>query len=207
MFSEIDWNEKRMIVLTCGHVYTMETMDIFMEMKDYYEGSIEEGWTSVKIPSNLLINTKMCPTCRKPITNIKRYGRIINKSLLNMQNKKFILKYDCQLREIIAQIIIFRDEMIKNRNKLKKALPKNESRPINTINEVRKVKNRKLPEIMSYQYFEQIGSYHGFDKNSRKAWNAHVGKLLNYYHKLSLIAEATKSPSHKKAFDTIVSSL
>ncbi|PKC57188.1 hypothetical protein RhiirA1_446280 [Rhizophagus irregularis] len=205
-FSEIDWNEKRMVVLTCRHVYTMETMDMIMEMKNYYEGSIKEGWKSVKILPALLMNAKTCPTCRTPIKNVKRYGRIINKYTLDMQNKKFLLKYDSHLKEIIMQIITLRDEMIVKRNILKNALPKHESRPMRVVLEVRnKVVNKKLPEIISHTYFENIGMYHGFDRQSKKAWVAHVNKLLVNYQKLVLIAEATNFPPHKKAFDAVLS--
>ncbi|GBC46709.1 uncharacterized protein OCT59_017758 [Rhizophagus irregularis] len=207
-FSVIDWNEKRMIVLTCKHVYTMETMDMLMEMENYYEGSIEEGWTSVKILPALLMNTKTCPTCGTPIKNVKRYGRIINKYTLDMQNKKFLLKYDSKLKEIIMQIITLRDEMIVRRNELKDALPKNESRPMKVVLEVRnKAVNKKLPEIIPHAYFESIGMYHGFDRKSKKAWVAHVNKLLVNYQKLVLIIEATKFPPHKKAFDVTASNL
>jgi hypothetical protein len=142
MFSAIDWNKNRMIVLTCGHVYITKTMDMHMRMKDYYEGSIEEGWTSIKILPALLINRKTCPTCGTPIKNVKRYGRIINKSIFDMQNKKFILKYDYQLKEIIIKIISLKDEIISTRNKLKEALPKHESRPMKVVFEVQKIVNR-----------------------------------------------------------------
>ncbi|PKY21705.1 hypothetical protein RhiirB3_525223 [Rhizophagus irregularis] len=206
-FSEIDWNEKRMIVLACGHVYTMETMDKLMEMKDYYEGSGEVGWTSIKILPNLSMNAKTCPTCRTPVKNVKRYGRIINKYILDMQTKKFLLKYGCQLKDIIMQIVPLKDEMINRRNKLKDALPKSGSRPIKVVLKEHKVVNRNLPEIISHKYFDDIGKYHGFNRNNRKAWVAHVGELLNCYQKLTLIAEATKFPPHKKAFDVTVSSL
>jgi hypothetical protein len=206
-FSEIDWYEKRMIVLTCGHVYTTETMDKLMGMKDYYEGSIEEGWTSIKMLPTLQMNTKMCPICRIPIKNVKRYGRIINKSILDMQNKKFVLKYDCQLKEIIMQIISLRDEMINKRNVLKDVFLKHESRSMKAVPELREVVNKELPEIIPYNYFENIRKYHGFNKKCRRAWVAHVGKLLNCYQKLTLIAEVTKFPPHKKAFDVAVSSL
>ncbi|GBB88735.1 hypothetical protein RclHR1_15310002 [Rhizophagus clarus] len=208
VFSEIDWNEERMIVLTCGHVYTMKTMDMLMEIKDYYEGSIEEGWTSVKIfPTLLMNNTKTCPTCSTPVKNVKRYGRIINKYTLDMQTKKFLLKYDNQLKEIITQIIPLKDEIINNRNKFKDALPKIESRPVRVVPDVQKVIYKNLSAIVPHNYFENIKTYHGFDKISKRAWVAHVRKLLNCYRRLFLIAKDTKISPHKKAFDMAVSSL
>src|SRR3954454_18410735 len=73
-FSEVDWNKERMIVLSCGHVYTMKTMDMLMKMNDYYNGSTEGGWTSVKMLPTLPINIKTCPECQTPVKDIRRYG-------------------------------------------------------------------------------------------------------------------------------------
>jgi hypothetical protein len=206
-FSEVDWEVERMIVLTCGHVYTMETMDMLMEMKDYYGGSVEEGWTSVKILPTSPMNAKTCPTCRTPIKNVRRYGRIINKFTLDIQNKKFLSKFDRQLKEISKQIIPLSEEMINKRNELKEALPKLELRPTEVVLEEHNVINEKLPEITPRKYFEKIEMYHGFDKNSEKAWMNHVKKLLNCYQKLISIINFTKLPPHKKAFEAAISSL
>jgi hypothetical protein len=206
-FSEVDWEVERMIVLTCGHVYTMETMDMHMEMKDYYGGSVEGGWTSVKILPTSSINMKTCPACRTPIKNVRRYGRIINKYTLDIQNKKFLTKYNLQLREISKSIISLKDKMDNKRNGLKNALPKLESRPTEVVLKEHNFINEKLPEITPHNYFENIEMYHGFDKISEKAWNTHVKKLLNCYQRLILIIEVTKFPPHKKAFEAAVSSL
>ncbi|RGB37021.1 hypothetical protein C1646_652342, partial [Rhizophagus diaphanus] len=206
-FSEVDWEVERMIVLTCGHVFTMETMDMLMEMKDFYEGSVEGGWTSVKILPTSPMNMKTCPTCRTPIKGVRRYGRIINKYTLDIQNKKFLSKYDRQLKEVANQIIPLRDEMINKRNELKNALPKLESRPAEIVLKEHNVIDDKLPEITPHNYFGNIERYHGFDNASEKAWVTHVKKLLKCYQRLTSIINSTKLPPHKKAFEAAVSSL
>src|SRR5438045_1905474 len=93
-FSEIDWNKERMIVLSCGHIYTMKSMDVLMEMKDYYESSNEGEWISVKSLPTSSTSTKICPACQTPVKDIRRYGRIIKKRTLDIQKRKFILKHD-----------------------------------------------------------------------------------------------------------------
>ncbi|GBB88387.1 hypothetical protein RclHR1_14960002 [Rhizophagus clarus] len=206
-FREVDWDKERMIVLPCWHVYTMETMDMHMGINDYYEGSIEEGWTSVKILPTLPMTTKTCPTCRKPIKDIKRYGRIINKCILDIQNKKFLTKYDQQLIGISKSIIVHKVNMTIMRNGLINALPKLELRPIEIVKKKHNIINKNLPEITPHYYFENIEKYHGFDKTSENAWINHVKKLLDYYQKLTSIIEISKLPPHKKAFEAAVSSL
>ncbi|CAB4384074.1 unnamed protein product [Rhizophagus irregularis] len=206
-FSEVDWEVERMIVLTCGHVFTMETMDMLMEMKDFYEGSVEGGWTSVKILPTSPMNMKTCPTCRTPVKGVRRYGRIINKYTLDIQNKKFLSKYDRLLKEVASQIIPLRDEMMNKRNELKNALPKLESRPAEIVLKEDNVIDDKLPEITPHNYFGNIERYHGFDNVSEKVWVTHVKKLLKCYQRLTSIINATKLPPHKKAFEAAVSSL
>ncbi|PKC57922.1 hypothetical protein RhiirA1_541364 [Rhizophagus irregularis] len=196
-FSKVDWNKERMVALPCGHIYTMKSMDKLMEMKEYYGGSIERGWTLVKsLPTSTII--KRCPACQTSIRNIRRYGRIIKNYTLEIQNKKFITKYDGELIKIDKRIIASFNEMKRGRKKLKKDLC-DISKFKNRIEF--KVINKGLPEITPYQYFEGIAQYHGFDENSQQVWLSHVNKLLRSYYNLIPIIRAAKNTPHKKAFE------
>ncbi|PKY55180.1 P-loop containing nucleoside triphosphate hydrolase protein [Rhizophagus irregularis] len=209
IFSEIDWNQERMIVLSCGHVFTMKSMDALMEMKNYYEGSNEGGWISLKELPTPSTDIKTCPECNSPIKNIKRYGRVIKKHTLDTQNKKFLLKYHFQLEGIRKQINSVFEKLGKSRRQLKKDLIEIlESESIQK-GEVtfKECKNRGLPEITPYYYFENIEVYHGFDENTEQVWIDHVRKLLKRYDELTFIIRATKFPPHKKALEASITNL
>jgi hypothetical protein len=77
-FAEIDWGEERMIVLECGHVFTMETMDHHMEMKEYYEGDYD-NWTGIKMLSSQTGENKIqtCPNCRGNLISYFIFSKII----------------------------------------------------------------------------------------------------------------------------------
>ncbi|RIA99985.1 hypothetical protein C2G38_2130658, partial [Gigaspora rosea] len=47
-FAEVDWTSERMIVLACGHVYTADSLDHLMEMKEYYEMDLTNQWVVLK---------------------------------------------------------------------------------------------------------------------------------------------------------------
>jgi hypothetical protein len=196
-----------MIVLSCGHVFTMKSMDTLMNMKNYYEGSIEGGWTSVKILPISSTKIKTCPECNLPIKNIKRYGRITKKHTLDAQNKKFLLRYQSQLNGIRKQISSFilggklRSMRVQLKNELIKSIPRRDDVTL------KECKNRGLPEITPYYYFEDIEVYHGFDENSEQTWINHVKKLLKRYNELTYIIRATKFPPHKKAWEASVANL
>ncbi|CAI2168909.1 11576_t:CDS:10 [Funneliformis geosporum] len=206
-FSKVDWKKKRMIVLSCGHVYTMETMDMHMGMEGYYEceGVFERNWTSVKILPASTVNVKACPECRTPIKNIRRYGRIINKYIMDAQNKKFLTKYDNQLSNVTKRVISLED-MMKNKRKLLSALghlPAEDTRLIEIVSEVLIDES----EIIPHNYYKNVEKYHGFEKFSKKIWLDHVEELLKCYKELTFILYAAKSPPHIKAFEASTTSL
>ncbi|GBC00890.1 hypothetical protein RclHR1_00400004 [Rhizophagus clarus] len=200
-FSNVDWNKERMIVLSCGHVYTMKSMDMLMGMEDYYECSIDGRWTSVKFfPTTTSVKT--CPTCQTPVKDIRRYGRIIKKCTLDTQNRKFMTRYDGELRKISKRITVSFDEMKKTRYKLKNELPNNpklKSREV--VLKEHDVTYKGLPEITPYYYFESIALYHGFDDNSQQVWLSYVSKLLKCYEDLINIIRSTMKSPHKRAFE------
>ncbi|GES84016.1 P-loop containing nucleoside triphosphate hydrolase protein [Rhizophagus clarus] len=197
-FNKIDWNKERMVVLPCKHIYTMKSMDMLMGMEDYYEGSIDGRWTSVKLLPNST-SIKTCPECHTPIRDIRRYGRIIKKYILDIQTGKFLSKYEGELSKIAKRVNTSLYKVEKGRNKLKDGLC--------NISELKtkvefKDKERKLTEIIPYHYFENIALYHGFDENSQQVWLSHIGKLLHYYNDLiPIIRTATTIPPHKRAFE------
>ena len=95
-----------------------------MEMKDYHNE--DSGWKNVMFPTEPA-SAKSCPACRTPIRYVRRYGRIIKKC---MQNKKFLLKHDSQLKKIAKQTISLEKEMKNKRNKSEHGLRKFESKHI-----------------------------------------------------------------------------
>jgi hypothetical protein len=205
-FSEIDWNEERMIVLSCGHVYTMETMDMLVKMEEYYEGSIERGWTSIKALPTSSKDIIKCPACRAPVKNIRRYGRIINKYTLDVQNKKFLNKYSHELNEITKQVIIHEEEMRNGRTQLINDLYYSRLKEV-VMFENHNTKSSEVSEVTPYDYFGNIEKYHGFSKAINGVWVNHVENLLSCYQKLTSIIRNTKMPPYKKAFEAAVSSL
>lgn len=64
-FAEIDVEKERVIILDCGHVFTMETMDRHMEMEKYYQGDYG-NWTDLVMLSSKSGENKImtCPNCR-----------------------------------------------------------------------------------------------------------------------------------------------
>ncbi|CAI5474007.1 unnamed protein product [Closterium sp. Yama58-4] len=114
---EIDPDESPVLVLPCGHAYTVETLDGHLGLNQVYEesedrsaggssaagggagggvgGALEAAagkWVAVRpFEDGDLTALKGCPECRQPITSLRRYGRMVNKALLDESERKFAL--------------------------------------------------------------------------------------------------------------------
>ena len=89
----------------CGHVLTVESLDGLLELGKYYrqsqeerkfkdEGEVKLAWTGLRDLTELPPDVKRiptCPHCRAPISNIRRYGRVLNRLQLALTQTKFVI--------------------------------------------------------------------------------------------------------------------
>ncbi|CRG91157.1 Helicase required for RNAi-mediated heterochromatin assembly 1 [Talaromyces islandicus] len=92
--NEIDPDKDPLIFLSCGHFYTLTSLDGNMQMSSYY--IMDESTGNVVRPklTPWVITShdsfKGCPECRAPLHNIDRYNRIVKRNLLNEATKRFV---------------------------------------------------------------------------------------------------------------------
>ncbi|CAG8436405.1 920_t:CDS:10 [Rhizophagus irregularis] len=196
-FAETDLEKERVIILDCGHVFTMETMDHHMEMEKYYQGDYG-NWTDLVLLSSKSGENKImtCPTCRAPIKS-KRYGRSIKKRILDTQNKKFLTKYDLLLkyqRDALEKII---NKIENNRPKLlekfrNRTYPKSNNKKIDDKNTMDT--NKTLSEVSESEKFYQIENYNEKSK-------AQFDSLFNNLENLNVIEDTESPENQKKRFE------
>ena len=91
-------------MLECGHLYTLSVLDDHiavsslgddMDIAQSHEGLIgtyyQQGADGRLVPAPLLSKfgkVPICPECRHPITTVKRYGRPVNKVLVDNSQQK-----------------------------------------------------------------------------------------------------------------------
>ena len=96
-YGEIDLDESPVIVPTCGHILTVESMDGHMDLSKFFEVSDQEAGGERVLglkPNPSPFSTddlKNCPICRSPMRNINRYGRIVRRGWIDEATKKFIV--------------------------------------------------------------------------------------------------------------------
>lgn len=105
-YGDVDLDENPIIFLTCGHFYTVSTLDGMMDLKESYiidpEGVIlgpkpASGVASGKGP-------KGCPECRKPLRDIHRYNRVVKLALLDEATRRFVANAQKQYMGLLDDV-------------------------------------------------------------------------------------------------------
>ncbi|KAL9611040.1 MAG: hypothetical protein Q9167_004287 [Letrouitia subvulpina] len=104
---EIELDANPCIIPDCGHIITLENLDGLMSMKDFYEYDERgERITGIKSSSEpfSISGQKNCPSCRGPLRNINRYGRITRRAWIDEATKKFIVWANAEFVPLAAQV-------------------------------------------------------------------------------------------------------
>ena len=90
-YGSVDLEEDPCIFTSCGHVFTLSTMDGMMEVSKHYELDETRNGLSIKVTLEAFSSRELptCPSCRGPLRDIARYGRIVRRALLDESAKKF----------------------------------------------------------------------------------------------------------------------
>lgn len=98
-YSEIDIEESPIVVLSCGHFFTAETLDSMIGMSEVYDQDSYGNFTGMKdMSGELAVTIPRCPDCNRPIRQFvtPRYNRVINRAVIDEISKRFLVrgKYD-----------------------------------------------------------------------------------------------------------------
>ncbi|XHG08721.1 hypothetical protein AWENTII_011814 [Aspergillus wentii] len=92
-YNEVDLNQTPCIFPRCGHFLTVESMDGQMDLKKHYDVDVDGvpvSITTASVPFSME-DIKTCASCRGPLRDIARYGRLIRRAVLDESTKKLIL--------------------------------------------------------------------------------------------------------------------
>jgi hypothetical protein len=90
-----------LIHLSCGHVFTMETLDGLLQLRRFYKQDVKGNWEDIvrfdldpSFPDSDSLAKVCCPQCRQPISRVKRYGRVINRIAVINSQRKFVIEFE-----------------------------------------------------------------------------------------------------------------
>lgn len=105
-FGEIDLNSTPIVVLSCGHFFTAETLDGHMGMARVYEMNREREFIGLRdISGDLVQNISQCPDCQCPVRQFatQRYNRVINRAVIDEMSKRFLVGGKTRLEELLGK--------------------------------------------------------------------------------------------------------
>ncbi|KAH7180391.1 hypothetical protein DER46DRAFT_582350 [Fusarium sp. MPI-SDFR-AT-0072] len=93
-YTEVNLDERPIVVLGCGHFFTGETLDGLVGLDEVYTRDKEGAFNGLKdTTGSLSRNVPFCPDCKRPIRQFatKRYNRLINRAVMDEICKRFII--------------------------------------------------------------------------------------------------------------------
>ncbi|KAG0025767.1 hypothetical protein BGZ81_006855 [Podila clonocystis] len=212
---ETDVDDDPILVLSCGHAWTMTTMDGMMEMDTYYKSEIDPETdktiyiTKRPLPGNE-VSQVSCPSCRKPIMRLFRYGRRIKDAQLSMRLKKHQMTQEnsmvdakCQCDVAIVKVETGHDEFLSTLSKISADHKIDPPEPMS-----RKLgKFAQESALFPDNRFLPIAEHYGIPLEHRKMWRQHIHPLVGVMKMLNDInMKAANSPT-KQLYEAAVSHL
>ena len=210
--SEIDTTlddvSEKLIVLECGHIFTVETLDGHCSMSEYYETDPMTGrYLAMKAPPVKFQTPPVCPTCRGPITS-PRYGRITKRANLDIleQNvasgmSKRLERHSPSLQAITASI-----EASENAAKeIARGDDFASEAAFAQICNERKGSFGKPEEPLPVNMLRQLEKRHGFSQKEAGAWNKITKEINRVYDAIAGVTSARST--HVKAYEAAMATL
>jgi hypothetical protein len=112
-YKEVDLDTDPCIIPACGHILTLESMDGHMSMSDFYISNVEGSIVALKNSAEPFSASgmKSCPTCRAPLRNLNRYGRIVRRALIDESTKKFIVWANREFIPLVTRMQVIEAEL------------------------------------------------------------------------------------------------
>ncbi|KAL0563436.1 hypothetical protein V5O48_018631, partial [Marasmius crinis-equi] len=199
----------RLITLTCGHIFTVETLDGHCHMPDYYEVDPYTGsYLSTKAPPVDFQNPPTCPTCRSPITAL-RYGRVVKRANLDILERNVASNMAKELEQLWPAVQVLVAELPELQDKARKLEYREASSRIDEINEDRRTSLSKAnpKEIAHHNLFTSNGLhyFHGLSTAEGRQWFKIISDVHKLYKKVASISR--RRSSHVRAYEAALSTL
>jgi len=78
------------IILPCSHVFTVSTLDGLVGLSCFYMTGDDGHFVGLSPLAAEFSKVPTCPDCRSPLLSIKRYGRAVKKSLVELSEKRLV---------------------------------------------------------------------------------------------------------------------
>jgi len=102
-------HDQPLITFPCGHSTVLESADQIVQLHLGYNNN--EGQYSLIALPNGPMQTPQCPACKAPITDVQRYGRVLNHISAELNSRKFGIKIARSIRAFHTKVSSFRKDL------------------------------------------------------------------------------------------------
>ena len=200
---------ERLIRLGCGHIFTVETLDVHCDLWEYYQIDTMGVVLATKAPPVNYQTPPSCPTCRGPITAL-RYGRVTKGANLHILELNVAGQMSSELDEISKEVETFSAKLEDVKYFAKKISftpSKKKPEDLYHLAEDRKTKFGEESEPLPPDAIQQgaMTTIHGFSEEESKAWYEIVREIVKLYRKVAGVARI-RGP-HAQAYGAVLETL
>ena len=172
----------RLITLSCGHVFTVNTLDQWTKLDLYYAQS-SDGPEARDGPFGAI---PTCPHCRSPI-RVARYTRIrklAHQTLLDHKEAQYVLSGLKELHASLQSLGDLETSLLDHINSTRlTSAPSREALEVATRQEdILRSAPRTRPIPLRFFLHQKLVSDHGLDGSEASAWVDTIDPLLKLYH-------------------------
>lgn len=201
----------RLITLSCGHIFTVETLDAHMGLSAYYT-NVGGKWCSLLTPAGYQ-ERKTCPSCLASISS-PRYGRATKRALLGLQEKVAVMRFTTTLQAIKADVNAIRDKRARAQVKQQVRQLLNNVVPSCTtkldgkrmVAELGTFTDQMIHCISAKAFACEKQNLFGITGVLGVAWRQAANRHLKLYASLVNIVNQTRLP-HNVAYQSAISSI
>jgi len=115
-YSEIDLDETPIVVLSCGHFFTAESLDGLVGLSEVYKVDMTGSYVSLRDPPAIMA-VPFCPDCKRHIRQFatQRYNRVINRAVMDETSTKFLIKGSNELENLQQRVEMAEASLRNNR--------------------------------------------------------------------------------------------
>lgn len=123
-YKDIDLDADPCIFTSCGHIFTIDSLDGTMGMQDHYQVDPLTGrYTGLKSSAEPFSSkdSKPCPECRGSLRDLARYGRIVRRAMLDESAKKLTTWSNRRHQDLATRLANLEGELMGSANFPRKA--------------------------------------------------------------------------------------
>ena len=115
-YKTLDLDQDPVIILPCQHIYAISFLDEVMEMDKAYVRDSGGSFTEIVRNGSMSGQSRQCPECRMPISQVQRYNRITKRLLLDTLLRRIISRSHIEYSALESQVETLEVEISEGRD-------------------------------------------------------------------------------------------